>query len=46
LGQTQDRVVLISSAADVRYEHVVRVLDIIKQSGAKSLSLVPRKKDA
>ena len=46
LGNSSDRTVLISSAEDVRYEHVVRVLDIVKQSGAKSLSLVPRKKVA
>jgi biopolymer transport protein ExbD len=42
----KERTVLVSSAQDVRYEHVVRVLDIVKQSGALSLSLVPRKKDA
>jgi biopolymer transport protein ExbD len=45
LGSTKSRTVLISSASDVRYEFVVRVLDIVKQSGARSLSLVPRKKD-
>ncbi len=40
-----DKTVLVSSAADVRYENVVRVLDLVKQSGASSLSLVPRKKE-
>lgn len=45
LGKSKDRTVLISSAEDVRYEHVVRILDIVKQSGAMSLSLVPRKKE-
>jgi len=43
LALLNDKTVLISSAADVRYQEVVRVLDIVKQSGAKSLSLVPRK---
>ena len=41
-----DKTVLITSEESVLYEKVVRVLDIIKQSGARSLSLVPRKKDA
>jgi biopolymer transport protein ExbD len=45
LSQKKDKTVLISSAADVRYENVVKVLDLVKQSGAMSLSLVPRKKD-
>jgi biopolymer transport protein ExbD len=39
-----DKTVLITAADNVRYENVVRVLDLIKQSGAQSLSLVPRKK--
>lgn len=39
----RDKTVLISSAADVRYQNVVRVLDLVRQSGAESLSLVPRK---
>lgn len=46
LSSKNDKTVLISAADNVRYENVVRVLDIIKQSGAVSLSLVPRKKDA
>lgn len=46
LAGMKERTVLVSSAQDVRYEQVVRVLDIVKQSGAQSLSLVPRKKDA
>jgi biopolymer transport protein ExbD len=41
-----DKTVLVSSSPDVRYENVVRVLDLVKQSGAVSLSLVPRKKEA
>jgi biopolymer transport protein ExbD len=41
-----DKTVLISSAPDVEYQTVVRALDIVKQSGASSLSLVPRKKEA
>lgn len=41
----RDKTVLVSSEADVRYENVVRVLDLVKQSGASSLSLVPRKKE-
>ena len=40
-----DRTVLISSAPDVQYEKVVRILDLVRQSGAVSLSLVPRKKE-
>lgn len=44
LSKKSDKTVMISSASDVRYQYVVRVLDIVKQSGAKSLSLVPRKK--
>ncbi|MCB4756861.1 MAG: biopolymer transporter ExbD [Elusimicrobia bacterium] len=43
LSRMRDRTVLISSAADVQYQNVVRVLDLAKQSGARSLSLVPRK---
>ena len=46
LAVKEDKTVLISSQPQVKYEQVVRVLDIIKQSGAKSLSLVPRKKEA
>lgn len=42
----RDKTVLVSSSADVRYENVVRILDLVKQSGAVSLSLVPRKKEA
>jgi biopolymer transport protein ExbD len=41
-----DKTVLVSSSPDVKYENVVRVLDLVKQSGAVSLSLVPRKKEA
>jgi biopolymer transport protein ExbD len=46
IAKKNDKTVMISSAADVRYQYVVRVLDIVKQSGASSLSLVPRKKAA
>lgn len=42
----KDKTVLISSAPNVKYENVVRVLDVVKQSGAVSLSLVPRKQEA
>ncbi len=42
----RDKTILITSADDVVYQSVIRVLDIAKQSGAKSLSLVPRKKQA
>jgi biopolymer transport protein ExbD len=42
----QDKTVLISSQPDVKYQSVVRILDIVRQSGAVSLSLVPHKKDA
>ncbi len=45
LSLMREPTVLISSKEDVRYQNVVRVLDIAKQSGAKSLSLVPRRKD-
>jgi len=45
LAGLKDRTVLISSAADVVYQDVIKVLDIAKQSGARSLSLVPRKKE-
>ncbi|MFN0118218.1 MAG: ExbD/TolR family protein [Elusimicrobiota bacterium] len=45
LAGKSDKTVLISSAADVPYENVVKVLDLVKQSGAISLSLVPRKMD-
>lgn len=38
-----DKTVLISSQADVPYQNVVRVLDLVRQSGAVSLSLVPRR---
>lgn len=40
-----DKTVLVSSEAEVKYENVVRVLDLVRQSGATSLSLVPRKKE-
>ncbi len=46
LRYKEDKTVLISSSPDVIYENVVRVLDIAKQSGAVSLSLVPSKKEA
>ncbi len=45
LGIKKDRTVLISSHPDVQYQVVVRILDLVKQSGAISLSLVPRKKE-
>ena len=43
MSYRKDKTVLISSAPDVKYQNVVRVLDLVKQSGAVSLSLVPRK---
>lgn len=46
LARKKDRTVLVSSESDVKYELVVRVLDIVKQSGASSLALVPRRKAA
>jgi biopolymer transport protein ExbD len=46
LNSKRDKTVLVSSSPDVKYEIVVRVLDLVKQSGAASLSLVPRKKEA
>jgi biopolymer transport protein ExbD len=46
ISSKRDKTVLISSAPDVRYQNVVRVLDLVRQSGAVSLSLVPRKKEA
>lgn len=46
LAYKKDKTVLISAAANVRYENVVRILDVVKQSGAISLSLVPRKQEA
>ena len=46
LSRKRDKTVLISSAQDVRYQDVVRILDLVRQSGAASLSLVPRKKEA
>lgn len=38
-----ERTVLISAAAEVPYAQVVRILDVVRQSGARSLSLVPRR---
>lgn len=46
LAYKKDKMVLISASPEVRYQTVVRVLDLVKQSGAVSLSLVPRKKEA
>ena len=46
LSRKSDKTVLISSAPDVVYQNVVRVLDLVRQSGAVSLSLVPRKEQA
>lgn len=45
IGTKKDKTVLISSQPEVRYQDVVRVLDLVKQSGAVSLSLVPRKQE-
>lgn len=45
MSARKDKTVLISSQPDVAYQNVVRVLDLVRQSGAVSLSLVPRKKD-
>lgn len=39
----KDKTVLVSSQAEVPYQNVVRILDLVRQSGATSLSLVPRK---
>jgi biopolymer transport protein ExbD len=46
LDGKRDKTVMVSSDPNVSYENVVRVLDLVKQSGAVSLSLVPRKKEA
>jgi len=46
LSRKRDKTVLISSAPDVQYQNVIRVLDLVRQSGAVSLSLVPRKRDS
>ncbi len=46
LGGRKDRTVLISSQPDVKYQNVVRILDLVRQSGAVSLSLVPHKDGA
>ena len=45
LNRKTDKTVLISSQPDVKYQNVVRILDLIKQSGAVSMSLVPRKEE-
>lgn len=42
----QDKTVLVSSERTVLYQNVVRVLDLVRQSGAVSLSLVPHKESA
>ena len=46
ISYKRDKTVLISSAPEVKYQNVVRILDLVRQSGAVSLSLVPRKKEA
>ena len=43
LAARSDKTVLISAESAVVYQNVVRVLDLVRQSGAVSLSLVPRK---
>jgi biopolymer transport protein ExbD len=43
LAMRSDKTVLISAEPAVVYQNVVRVLDLVRQSGAVSLSLVPRK---
>ena len=43
LVRKKDRTVLITSDKSVPYENVIRILDLVKQSGASNLSLVPRK---
>ena len=43
LAVRNDKTVLISAEPTVVYQNVVRVLDLVRQSGAVSLSLVPRK---
>jgi biopolymer transport protein ExbD len=45
ISRKTDKTVLVSSHPDVQYQNVVRILDLVKQSGAASLSLVPRKRD-
>lgn len=45
VGFKKDKTVLISSDPSVQYQNVVRILDLVRQSGAVSLSLVPRKKE-
>lgn len=44
LSHRRDKTVLISASKKVPYHKVIRTLDIVKQSGALSLSLVPRQK--
>jgi biopolymer transport protein ExbD len=46
LSQRKDKTVMVSAAPDVVYQNVVRILDLVRQSGAVSLSLVPRKVEA
>jgi biopolymer transport protein ExbD len=43
LSMRTDKTVLVSAESTVVYQNVVRVLDLVRQSGAVSLSLVPRK---
>lgn len=43
MSERTDKTVLISAQPEVVYQNVVRVLDLVRQSGAVSLSLVPRK---
>ncbi|MCG3205862.1 MAG: Biopolymer transport protein ExbD [Elusimicrobia bacterium] len=45
LSSKRDKTVLISSQPEVKYQNVVRILDLVKQSGAVSLSLVPRREE-
>ncbi len=43
LSVRTDKTVLVSAEPTVVYQNVVHVLDLVRQSGAISLSLVPRK---
>lgn len=44
LSRNAARPVLITSAPEVEYQNVIRILDLVKQTGGNNLSLVPRKK--
>ena len=43
LAMRSDKTVMVSAEPAVVYQNVIRILDLVRQSGAVSLSLVPRK---